>query len=102
MNESREAVEAAEALAAVPAFGGLTPLDRAKLAAFLEERWLDAGTVVFEAGSEGDALYIVRAGVAEPLGERLLVAAVPWLVLRVSSKAFGAGRRLPIVHRYAL
>ena len=24
------------------------------------------------------------------------------LVLRVSSKAFGAGRRLPIVHRYAL
>jgi NAD+ synthase (glutamine-hydrolysing) len=24
------------------------------------------------------------------------------LVLRVSPKAFGAGRRLPIVHRYAL
>jgi CRP-like cAMP-binding protein/di/tricarboxylate transporter len=65
VNESREAVEAAEALAAVPAFAGLTPLDRAKLAAFLEERWLDPGTVVFEAGGEGDALYIVRAGVAE-------------------------------------
>jgi anion transporter len=51
--------------AADPVFAALTPIDRAKLAAFLEERWLDAGEVVFEAGGEGDALYVMRSGAAE-------------------------------------
>jgi DASS family divalent anion:Na+ symporter len=57
--------EAAEALAAVPLFAGLSPVDRAKLAGVLEERWLDAGSVVFEAGAEADAMYILREGIAE-------------------------------------
>jgi anion transporter len=62
---SEEHREAAEALAAVPLFAGLSPVDLAKLAGVLEERWLDAGSVVFEAGSEGDALYVLREGTAE-------------------------------------
>ncbi len=57
--------QAADALAAVPLFAGLNPVDLAKLAGVLEDRWLDAGSVVFEAGSEGDALYILREGTAE-------------------------------------
>ncbi|HEV7800158.1 MAG TPA: SLC13 family permease [Burkholderiales bacterium] len=57
--------QAADALAAVPLFAGLSPVDLAKLAGVLEDRWLDAGSVVFEAGSEGDALYILREGTAE-------------------------------------
>jgi CRP-like cAMP-binding protein/di/tricarboxylate transporter len=67
MSESAasESREAAEALATVPVFAALTPIDRAKLAAFLEDRWLDAGEVVFEAGGAGDALYVLRAGAAE-------------------------------------
>jgi CRP-like cAMP-binding protein/di/tricarboxylate transporter len=57
--------EAAETLAAVPLFAALTPLDRAKLAAALEARWISAGEVVFEAGGEGDALYVLRSGIAD-------------------------------------
>lgn len=57
--------EAAEALATAPMFAGLTPLDRAKLAAVLEDRWVEAGAIVFEAGGHGDALYILRSGTAE-------------------------------------
>jgi anion transporter len=60
-----ESREAAQALAAVPVFAALSPIDLAKLAAFLEDRWLDAGEVVFEAGGEGDALYVMRSGAAE-------------------------------------
>jgi anion transporter len=58
-------VAAAGALAAAPIFAELTPLDRAKLAAVLEEQWIDAGSVVFEAGGHGDSLYILRSGTAE-------------------------------------
>lgn len=65
MNEPGGAAGAAEALGAVPVFAALSPVDRAKLAAFLEERWLEAGEMVFEAGGEGDGLYILRAGTAE-------------------------------------
>jgi CRP-like cAMP-binding protein/di/tricarboxylate transporter len=65
VSESSETTQAAEALASVPMFAALTPMDRAKLAAFLEDRWLDSGEVVFEAGGEGDALYILRSGTAE-------------------------------------
>jgi anion transporter len=57
--------EAAEALAGVPLFAALMPLDRAKLAAALEERWIAAGEVIFEAGGQGDALYVLRAGRAD-------------------------------------
>jgi CRP-like cAMP-binding protein len=46
-------------------FAALTPLDRAKLAAVLDDVWVEAGSVVFEAGGHGDALYILRSGIAE-------------------------------------
>ena len=65
MSEFEDTTAAAQALAAVPFFATLTPVDLAKLAGVLEDRWIDAGTVVFEAGGTGDALYILREGVAE-------------------------------------
>jgi len=65
MSEVPESLAAAEALAAVPMFASLDPVDLAKLAGVLEERWFDAGSVVFEAGGEGDGLYILREGLAE-------------------------------------
>ena len=65
MNALEETTAAARVLAAVPFFSALTPVDLAKLAGVLEDRWLDAGTVVFESGVAGDALYILREGVAE-------------------------------------
>ena len=65
MSEFEETRAAAEALARVPFFAKLTPVDLAKLAGVLEDRWMDAGTVVFEVGGTGDALYVLRDGVAE-------------------------------------
>ena len=65
MSDGQESLASAQALAAVPMFAGLDPVDLAKLAGVLEERWFDAGSVVFEAGGEGDGLYIMREGVAE-------------------------------------
>ena len=56
---------AAEALAAVPFLAPLSPVDLAKLAGVLEDQWFDAGSEVFEAGGRGDALFIMREGVAE-------------------------------------
>jgi di/tricarboxylate transporter/CRP-like cAMP-binding protein len=65
MNTHEETTAAAAALARVPFFASLTPVDRAKLAGVLEDRWTDAGSVVFEVGGSGDALYVLREGVAE-------------------------------------
>ncbi|MFO1317230.1 MAG: SLC13 family permease [Burkholderiales bacterium] len=65
MNALERPDAAAEALAAVPFLAPLAPVDLAKLAGVLEDVWFDAGTVVFEAGGAGDALYILREGVAE-------------------------------------
>src|ERR687891_97481 len=65
MTEFEETTASAQALTAVPFFAALTPVDLAKLAGVLEDRWIDAGTVVFESGGEGDALYILREGTAE-------------------------------------
>ncbi|MBC7780173.1 MAG: cyclic nucleotide-binding domain-containing protein, partial [Proteobacteria bacterium] len=65
MSDGEHPVAAAQALAAVPMFAGLDPVDLAKLAGVLEERWFDAGSIVFEAGGTGDGLYIMREGVAE-------------------------------------
>jgi CRP-like cAMP-binding protein len=56
---------AAQALAAIPLLAPLAPVDLAKLAGVLEDHWFDAGTVVFEAGGKGDALYIMRESTAE-------------------------------------
>ena len=65
MNDLEDPGSAARALAAVPFFATLTPVDLAKLAGVLEDRWIDAGTVVFESGGTGDSLYILRDGTAE-------------------------------------
>src|SRR5215208_4033724 len=63
--EASDPRAAAAILASSPLFASLTPIDRAKLAAILEDRAVPAGEVVFEAGGSGDALYILRSGTAE-------------------------------------
>jgi di/tricarboxylate transporter/CRP-like cAMP-binding protein len=65
LSELPDAIAGAQALAAVPMFAGLPPVDLAKVAGVLEERWYDAGSTVFEAGVEGDGLYILREGLAQ-------------------------------------
>jgi CRP-like cAMP-binding protein/di/tricarboxylate transporter len=87
MNALEETTAAARALAAVPFFSALTPVDLAKLAGVLEDRWLDAGTVVFESGVAGDALYVLREGVAER---------------RVAGSAIGRIRALEVFGELAL
>lgn len=52
-------------LGATRLFAGLKPVDLARLLPELEERAFPAGAVLFLAGASGDALYIVRAGLAE-------------------------------------
>jgi hypothetical protein len=47
MDEEDQRIAAARALAEVPVFAILSPVDRAKLAGVLEDRYLEAGTVVF-------------------------------------------------------
>lgn len=52
-------------LASVPPFSELPPVDRAKLAAALEELVFDEGDVVFAEGEPPDGLYILRDGLLE-------------------------------------
>jgi di/tricarboxylate transporter/CRP-like cAMP-binding protein len=58
------ATTAAE-LAAIPPFSELAPVDRARLAAALEEVHYAEGDVIFAQGSVADALYILRGGLVE-------------------------------------
>ena len=63
---AREAIgRAATELATVAPFSELSPVDRARLAAALEEVTFDAGEVIFEQGSRADSLYILREGLVE-------------------------------------
>ncbi|MBV9175118.1 MAG: anion permease [Chloroflexi bacterium] len=63
---ARDAIaRAAAELAAVPPFSELTPVDRARLAATLEQVTYDAGDVIFAQGAPADALYILRQGLVE-------------------------------------
>lgn len=52
-------------LAGVPPFSELSPVDRAKLAAALEELVYDEGDVIFAEGEPADGLYILREGLIE-------------------------------------
>src|SRR5919202_3617915 len=56
---------AAAELASLPPFSELTPVDRARLAAALEEVTYAAGEVIFAEDQPGDALYILRQGLAD-------------------------------------
>jgi di/tricarboxylate transporter/CRP-like cAMP-binding protein len=63
---AREAISRAAAeLATVPPFSELSPVDRARLAAALEEVTYSAGQVIFAQGAHADALYILREGLVE-------------------------------------
>jgi di/tricarboxylate transporter/CRP-like cAMP-binding protein len=57
--------QAAADLALVAPFSELSPVDRARLAATLEEVTYDTGDVIFAQGARADALYILRAGTVE-------------------------------------
>jgi di/tricarboxylate transporter/CRP-like cAMP-binding protein len=52
-------------LATVAPFSELPPVDRARLAAALDEVTYAAGEVIFAQGTRADALYILREGVVE-------------------------------------
>jgi di/tricarboxylate transporter/CRP-like cAMP-binding protein len=56
---------AAADLALVAPFSELSPVDRARLAAALEEVTYDTGDVIFAQGARADALYILREGSVE-------------------------------------
>src|SRR5919201_1376060 len=67
---ARQAIaEAAAELAAVPPFAELSPVDRARLAAALEEVSYTPGEVIFAQGAAADALYILRKGRVERQAE---------------------------------
>src|SRR3979490_3201170 len=56
---------AAADLALVAPFSELAPVDRARLAATLEEVTYATGDVIFAQGARADALYILREGTVE-------------------------------------
>jgi di/tricarboxylate transporter/CRP-like cAMP-binding protein len=63
---ARDAIaRAAVELSTVPPFSELAPVDRARLAAALEEVAYEAGEVIFAQGARADALYILRQGLVE-------------------------------------
>ncbi len=67
---ARQAIAAAAAeLASIAPFSELPPVDRARLAAALEEVHYQAGEMIFEQGARADALYILRTGQVERLAD---------------------------------
>ncbi|MCA1643928.1 MAG: anion permease [Chloroflexi bacterium] len=63
---ARETIaQAAAELATLAPFSELSPVDRARLAAALEEVTFDTGQVIFEQGARADGLYILRQGLLE-------------------------------------
>jgi di/tricarboxylate transporter/CRP-like cAMP-binding protein len=77
---ARQAIaRAAAELAAVAPFSELTPVDRARLAATLEQVHYTEGEIIFEQGARADALYVLREGLVERLadGVRLDVVEPP-------------------------
>ena len=66
------------AIAEIPLFAGLSPVERSKLLAELEERRYAAGDVIVRAGEPGDALCLLVAGAVEvrsgPAGSEAVVA----------------------------
>lgn len=70
----RAIADAATVLAGVPPFSELPPVDRAKLAASLEEVTYEQGEVIFAEGARADALYILREGLIERLADGVRLA----------------------------
>src|SRR5215471_8648531 len=63
---AREAIaQAAAELATVAPFSELSPVDRARLAAALQEVSYAAGETIYAQGAHADALYILREGTVE-------------------------------------
>jgi di/tricarboxylate transporter/CRP-like cAMP-binding protein len=63
---ARQAIaHTAAELAAIAPFSELTPVDRARLAAALQEVRYRQGDVIFAQGARADALYILREGLVE-------------------------------------
>ena len=63
---AREAIaRAAAELATLAPFSELAPVDRARLAAALDEVTYETGDVIFAQGARADALYILREGLVE-------------------------------------
>ncbi len=67
---ARQAIaQVAAELASIPPFSEISPVDRARLAAALEEINYDQGDVIFAENEPADALYILREGIVERLAQ---------------------------------
>ena len=62
-----------QALLSLPAFRGLGEADRKQVAERVREIVLEKGQIVYRAGDDADALYLVAAGAVDVLdGERVI------------------------------
>jgi di/tricarboxylate transporter/CRP-like cAMP-binding protein len=74
---AREAIaQAAAELATVAPFSELSPVDRARLAAALQEVSYQPGEVIYAQGAPADALYILREGTVERLSNGVPLGAL--------------------------
>jgi CRP-like cAMP-binding protein/di/tricarboxylate transporter len=81
--------EYAEFLTQVRLFAGLDRLARARLAGYLESRWVADGTLVFQQGDAPDGLYLVRRGRFSVLRSTPDEACEVWLSSCTQGDSFG-------------
>jgi len=92
---------AQQALSSVPAFRGLGEDDRKQVAGLVNEVLLEKGRVVYHAGDDADALYLVASGAVDVLdGERTMIRYGPGEIFGES--VLMAGERRRVTTRIAL
>lgn len=86
---------ALQALSAVPAFRGLGEDERKQVAGLIREVLLEKGRVVYRAGDDADALYLVASGAVDVLdGKKTIVRYGPGEIFGESVLMEGERRRV--------
>jgi NTE family protein len=86
---------AQQALSSVPAFRGLGEDDRKQVAGLVREVLLEKGRVVYRAGDDADALYLVASGAVDVLdGEQMIIRYGPGEIFGESVLMAGERRRM--------
>ena len=92
---------AQQVLSSVPAFRGLGEDDRKQVAGLVNEVLLEKGRVVYHAGDDADALYLVASGAVDVLdGENTIIRYGPGEIFGES--VLMAGERRRVTTRIAL
>ena len=92
---------AQQALSTVPAFRGLGEDERKQVAGLVHEVPLEKGRVVYRAGDDADALYLVASGAVDVLdGENTIIRYGPGEIFGES--VLMAGERRRVTTRIAL